>query len=119
MDRVKVGKTSSYQIADKGSLPRMLNFIDREGNMLCGSYAHLHIACATEEYLNLEFTRHKVLVKGRNLAGISRAVAAHRLVFLREQVEPEPVDDSEPYIFRMCFLLKGGPENLQDYVMTP
>ena len=116
--RVVVGMTPTYQIIEKGNLLRMVGFIDSGGGVLYGSYGHLQIACATDEYLSLEFARHKVLVNGRNLAAISRAVAAHRLVYLREKAEPKPANQSEPFVHRMLFIMKGGPENIRDYVVA-
>lgn len=116
--RVVVGMNPTYQIIEKGNLLRMVAFIDTSGDVLYGSYGHLQIACATEEYLSLEFARHKVLVKGRNLASVARAVAAHRLVYLKEKAEPEPVSDSEPFVQRMLFVMSGGSDNLRDYVVA-
>lgn len=116
--RVVVGKTATFQIIEKGHFLRMVAFIDRRGDVLYGSYAHLQIACATDEYLSLEFARHKVLVKGRNLASVSRAVAAHRLVYLRELAELDDSGGSEPYVLHMGFVMRGGSENLRDYVVS-
>ncbi len=118
MGRVVVGMTPTYQIIEKGNHLRMVAFIDGTGDVLYGSYGHLQIACATDEYLSLEFARHKVLVKGRNLASVARAVAAHRLVYLRELADPEPIKSSEPFVDRMLFVMRGGSENLRDYVVA-
>jgi len=107
MGRVKVGKTASYEIADHSKHLKMVSFIDREGNILSGSYAQLHIASATDEYLNLEFTRHKVFVKGRCLAKISGAIAAHRLVYLREAGSHLLAAKETPVAEKISFLTKG------------
>lgn len=116
--RVVVGMTPTYQIIEKGNFLRMVAFIDSRGDVLYGSYGHLQIACATDEYLSLEFARHKILINGRNLAPIARAVAAHRLVYLKEQAEPEPTNEIEPFVVRMLFVMKGSAENLRDYVVA-
>lgn len=110
MGRVKVGKSPTYEVADHSKNLKMVSFIDREGNILSGSYSQLHIACATDEYLNFEFTRHKVLVKGRNLARISRAIAAHRLVYLRESGSNPLAADGVPVAEKMSFVMKDGSD---------
>ena len=112
--RVKVGQNATYQIADPGYPVKMVSFIDASGNVLSGGYTHLHIACASDEYLSLEFTRHRVTVKGMSLAKISRAISAHRLVYLCESRE-RVRDDGEPVVHKMLFVMKNQPEDLGDY----
>lgn len=113
--RVQVGQTNTYQIIQKGGFPKMVSFIDRKGDVLSGNYSHLHIACATDEYLHLEFTRHKVYVKGKHLAKITRAIADHRLVYLAE-TSPNEYGQLEPTVFKISFVMSGRPEGLSEYL---
>lgn len=115
--RVTIGHTSTYQVIEKGGQLKMVSFIDSKGDILSGNYSQLHIACATDEYLNLEFARHKVYVRGKYLAKISRAIAAHRLVYLAETVSKEE-PSMEPVVYKISFVMRGHPEGIQDYVMA-
>ncbi len=108
MGQVKTGRSPAYQVTDKGKSLKMVSFIDSEGSILSGSYSQLHIASATDNYLNLEFTRHKVMVKGKFLAKISRAIAAHRLVYLRESGGNPMAPDGAPAIDKITFVAKDG-----------
>ena len=115
--RVTIGHTSTYQVIEKGGQLKMVSFIDSKGDILSGNYSQLHIACATDEYLNLEFTRHKVYVRGKYLAKVSRAIAAHRLVYLAETVSKED-QLIEPVVYKISFVMSGHPEGIQDYVIS-
>jgi hypothetical protein len=115
--RVLVGQTSTYHIVEKGGQLKMVSFIDSRGDILSGSYGQLHIACASDEYLHLEFARHKVYVRGQYLAKISRAISAHRLVYLAES-ENEGERIREPFVHKISFVMGGHPEGLQDYLMA-
>ena len=113
--RVLLGQTNTYQVIEKGGFPKMVSFIDKKADILSGSYSHLHIACATDEYLHLEFARHKVYVRGKYLAKISRAIADHRLVYLAETV-PNEYGQFEPTVFKISFVMSGRPEELSEYL---
>lgn len=115
--RVLVGQTNTYQVVEKGDHLKMVSFIDSRGDILSGSYGQLHITCATDEHLHLEFSRHKVYVRGQYLAKISRAISAHRLVYLAEtQDKSEKV--MEPLVHKISFVMRGHPEGIQDYLMA-
>jgi len=117
MGRVKTGKTPAYQVIDQGKNLRMVSFINRDGDILSGSYSQLHIASATDEYLKLEFTRHQVVVKGKFLAEVSRAIAAHRLVYVRESGGNPMAMSGAPVIAKILFRAKDGREgSINDYV---
>jgi len=119
MGRVKTGRTPAYQVADHGRIIKMVSFINREGSILSGSYGHLHIASATDTCLNLEFTRHKVVVKGQFLASISRAIAAHRLVYLRESGGDPNASIGAPMIDKIIFVAKRGSDEQYEAARIP
>lgn len=108
MGRVKVGRTPAYQVADQSWNLKMVSFINGKGVILSGSYSQLHIASATDTYLNLEFTRHNVIVKGAFLAKISRAIADHRLVYVRESRGDPSARITAPIIEKILFHRKDG-----------
>lgn len=113
--RVQIGQTNTYQVIEKGGQPKMVSFIDKKGDVLSGSYSHLHIAAASDDYLHLEFTRHKVYVRGKHLAKVSRAMADHRLVYLAE-TPPREHGLLEPTVYKITFVMTGRPEELGEYL---
>ena len=114
--RVKMGWSSAYQVDERGRVGKMVSFIDRDLNILSYSYSTLHIASATDSYLRLEFTTGEVLIKGRNLAVISRAIASHRLVYLSEaRLSDQDADSTSPVADEMAFVLRQGQKSIRDH----
>ena len=107
--RVRVGRTACYQVSDRGKLVKKVSFIFADESVLTCNYSQFHFACGTDRDLTMEFTRGQVVVKGRRLALISRAIAEFRLVYLAESSDFHPNENDEPFIEKLAFHLKGTP----------
>lgn len=86
----------SYQPAAPVSANRppelMLELRLKKGDALALSYALLISAAFNpSQGIALEYTTHHVVVAGRNLRGVYRALVAHRLAYLQEL--SSPLDD--------------------------
>ncbi|MBI1349442.1 hypothetical protein GC163_24515 [bacterium] len=86
----------NYQAASPVSANRppepMLELRLKAGDAIALSYALLITAGFNpSQGITLEFTTHKVLLRGRNLRSIYRAIVDHRLAYLQEF--PRPLDD--------------------------
>lgn len=70
----------------------MLELRFKQGDALALSYALLISAAFNpSQGISLEYTTHRVVVAGRNLRGVYRALVAHRLAYLQEL--SSPLDD--------------------------
>lgn len=105
--RVRVGRTSCYQVSDRGKPVKKVSFIFADESVLTCNYSQFHFACGTDTNLTMEFTRGQVVVRGSKLAIISRAIAEFRLVYLAESKVIERQFLDEPVIEKMAFNLKG------------
>ena len=112
--RVRIGRTACYQVSDRGKPVKKISFIFGDESVLTCNYSQFHFACGTDRDLTMEFTRGQVLVKGRRLAVISRAIAEFRLVYLAESKDFHPGEDDEPLIEKLSFHLKGTPPPVGD-----
>jgi hypothetical protein len=98
-----------YEIVSGKSRIRMVTFIKLDGSMHCANYAFLHGVVGGEGNVRLDFARYMVVIKGRNLGGVQKALADHRLTFVKES-DPSRLFPSKSIRVDQIHILHGRKE---------
>ena len=97
-------RTECYEFVRFRDRARMLTFIKRDETRYSVSYAHLHGVRHSRNSLRLEFNTKLVVVAGKRLGVIHRALTDHRVIYLREAPLEYRPDEGETIIRDIQFL---------------
>ena len=103
-DREGRARTECYELVRFRDRVRMLTFVRRDGSRHSVSYAHLHGVGYTSRLLRIEFNTRTVVVEGIRLGIIHKALADHRVVYLREAPPNHRPDKAEAVISGIRFV---------------
>ena len=82
----------------KESDPAMIDFRGSDGACYALAYTDLYsVALTSPQCIVLEFKKHKVVVRGRNLLKLYRGLVAHQVGYLRED-ELDLTPESDTFI---------------------
>ena len=77
-------RTECYELVKYRDRARLMTFILRDETRHSFGYDSLYGAHFHGRMLRVEFTRNTVVVEGRNLALLHRAMTDHRVIYVRE-----------------------------------
>jgi hypothetical protein len=83
-EREGAASSEEYEIISGKGRMKMITFLKRDGSLHCANYAYLHTVTGSSREIRMDFTRHAVVIRGKNLERISQGLADHRVTFLKE-----------------------------------
>lgn len=113
-NRVKVDKTATYQVSDSEDYLKMITFIDEHDNTLSLPYDNMTYMVDSGDYLFLEFDDIKVIILGKRLGLLSRAITDFRLRYTRRGLIS--VDPAGPQVDYLLVDFGEHPMTLEEYL---
>ena len=107
-EREEVQQRESHEIVGLRNQLKMVTFYRKDGVSYSVSYAHLLGIEATENLIRLDFRKVQVVVKGKKLSRIHRALVDHRVSYLRESLESRLREPAKTCIEELLIVNAGS-----------
>ncbi|WP_411845733.1 hypothetical protein AAFN60_19145 [Roseibacillus persicicus] len=111
-EREEIQHRETHEIVGLRNQLKMVTFHRKDGVSYSVSYAHLLGIEATENFIRLDFRKVQVVVKGKKLSRIHRALVDHRVSYLRESFESRLKEPEKTSIEELIIVSLGsGPSH--------
>lgn len=107
-EREEVQQRETHEIVGLRSRLKMVTFHQKDGVSYSASYANLLGIEATENLIRLDFRKVQVVVKGKKLSRIHRALVDHRVSYLRESLESRLREPEKTCIEELMIVNSGS-----------
>ena len=93
-----------YRIANRHDFETQLSLRSKNSGLRSFTYGQFHSGHSTNERLELEFTRHRIIIHGSNLDILQWAISKSRLSYLRETTVADNLEEGEPVVREICLV---------------
>ena len=107
-EREEIQNRETHEIVGLRSKLKMVTFHRKDGVSYSASYANLLGIEATDSLIRLDFRKIQVVVKGRKLSRIHRALVDHRVSYLRESLESGVIEPAKTGVEELVIVNSGG-----------